>query len=191
MPGAAKDDDFIVEYVHGKHSVRDYFDRTAGGWLREACRGVPEMERRCREHLLGALTDLDRLPRSHPFWRGSNMRATLTKLGDFYGRPGAPGDALPDAAWKSLAVSLQRGHRRLYMRACRMLWSAGELEVDWLLATSANLMGVSGYDTVNMTARLVRSFGLREGARARLLAMAQVPPRWHARWAERILRRLG
>src|SRR5262245_32147256 len=101
------DADFLVEYVHGQHGVRDYFDRFLAGqfdFLED-----PGLRARCAEHLWSAFAELEAVPRSDPFWAGSNLRTTFTKLREFYdARVPIDGSDI-EHCWRSFAIVLCYG----------------------------------------------------------------------------------
>ncbi len=104
-------DDFVIEYIHGRHSVRDYFDSlVSDGSLDHAWAGCPELAAACREHLWSAFAEVDAIPRGDVFWRNSNMRITFTKVGDFYVKNADPQLRDPKGAWQAFAVAVCRGH---------------------------------------------------------------------------------
>ena len=184
-------DDFLVEYVHGRHDAREYFDRVVDGrGFEEACRGVVGMAVRCRAHLRAALQDLDGLPRSDPFWLGTNMRTTFTKLARYHGQLRTADFVDGAAAWKTLAVALWFGHRRMYIRACKALHRYEGVEVHWLIRTSMNMAAISGAQTVNVAARLIGTFGLADAASDVLDHLKRSASQSEASWAARVLRRL-
>jgi hypothetical protein len=78
------DDDVIMRYICGEATLGEYI-----GWsgldsrLWHQCEGDESLLERYRHTLVKALEELDALPRSNDFWKGTNQRATLTKLPDF------------------------------------------------------------------------------------------------------------
>ena len=155
LDGPRMDADFLVEYVRGRRTVREYFDLfVRDREFKSALAGCPvEFRDRCIGHLWSAFAELDAIPRTDPFWAGSNMRTTFTRLKD---REKA---ALIDAndvrrCWKSFVVALCSGDLDRFRRAAEALLRAAELDAADFVVTALNLRDVSGWDKDDLAALL-------------------------------------
>jgi len=184
-------DDFVVEYIHGRHSVRDYFDSlVSDGSLDHAWAGCPELAAACREHLWSAFAEVDAIPRGDVFWRNSNMRTTFTKVGDFYVRSADAQLRDPKGAWQAFAVAVCRGHASLFFRAATVLCHAEQLDVAPIIRLSFNVVATSGWDTDEPLARTLVELNGVGSARAYLEELRGSDVDYLPEWAAKVLQRL-
>ena len=180
------DADFLVAYVYGRHSVRDYFDRfVMESAFADAFAECLEVRRRCTVHLWSAFAELDASPRTDAFWAGSNMRTTFTKLRDFYTKQ-EPLASL-DWTWRSFTISLCEGNADRFGAAAETLLRANELRMSEFLRLSLNLLYVSGWQTEQLAADVSVRMGMVDDARTSLLAIIDVGTPEHGEWARRVL----
>lgn len=185
----AADGDFLVEYVHGKHTFRDYFERffdvdTFG----DVCEGCPELAAALHKHLLTAFEILDALPRTDPFWAGSNFRTTVAKVETFFStRP----VATAQDAWPALAVGLLRPDLGMLSCAAEVLFPAGELGAADLVRTFYNAFVVPGGDVDEQFTELAIRLVAVDEFRLHLGQLATSAPAELAEWAANVSRRLA
>lgn len=185
------DTEFLAEYVHGRHTVRDYFDRFVGEPVFDhAFAECPDVRSRCTEHLWSAFAELDAVPRTDAFWAGSNMRTTFGRVRDFYSKsePLAEGDL--KACWRSFAIALCHGDLDRFRLASEVLLRTGELSVSEFIPLSLNMLSVSGWDTDELAVEVPLRVGMAGATRNSLNAIIDGGPSEQAEWARKVLRRL-
>ena len=184
-------DDFVIEYIHGRHSVRDYFDSlVSDGSLDHAWAGCPELAAACREHLWSAFAEVDAIPRGDVFWRNSNMRTTFTKVGDFYVKNADPQLRDPKGAWQAFAVAVCRGDSSLFLRAATVLYRCGQLDVAPIIRLSFNVVATSGWDIDEALANALVELNAMGSAHAYLEELKGSDVSYLPEWAAKVLRRL-
>jgi hypothetical protein len=161
--------DFLVEYVHGRHTVREYFERFV------------------RERLFDAAFAI---ARTDPVWVGSNMRATFSKLRDQV--KAAPVDERDvEQCWRTFVVALCAGDLEVFRRASEVLLRTGQLSVSAFVRTSLNLLDVSGWETDELAVDTLLRCDAANDARSTLDDIIKNGSLERARWAKKVLRRLG
>jgi hypothetical protein len=186
------DSDFLAEYVHGRHTVDDYFDR----FVREvefkaAVDGFStDLRNRCSAALRSAFARLDALPRTDPLWARSNNRATFTKLREHPELLGTDDSDL-ESCWGSFIIALCSGHPERFGAASEVLLRTRQLQVTDFLLASYNLHGKSGDEAEDVTAVALARLDLGAVARSELYTLTWDPSRDRSLWAEKILERLG
>jgi len=204
----AMNDDFVVEYIHGQHTLREYFDRLFPEVsLDHAWAGCPELAAACREHLWAGFAQVDAIPRSDVFWRNSNMRTTFTKVGDFYVKNADSQLRDPKGAWQAFAVAVCRGDASLFFRAATVLYRFGDLDLAPVIRLSFNIVATSGWETDEPLANTLAELNVVGSARAYLEKLTgsgvNYLPEWATmetptgsdvnylpEWATKVLRRL-
>jgi len=185
------DADFLTEYVHGRHAVRDYFERVLSeGAFELAFAGCPSLRRQCAEHLWSAFAELDAVPRTDSLWANSNMRPTFTKLRDFYRSLSTEASNL-EHCWRSFTIALSAGDLDRFKRASEVLLCAGQLSISDFLRASFNLLGVSGWETDELAAEVPRCAGLVDAAKIQLKLVVESGAADQAEWAGKVLRRFA
>lgn len=184
------DDDFVVEYVHGRHTTREYFDRfMMDGAFELAFAGCPTLQRECVAHFWSAFVELDAVPRTDALWARSNMRVTFTKVRHVYVSVPIEESNL-EPCWRSFTIALCAGDIDLFGRASEVLLRAGQLSITDFVRTSFNLQGVSGWETDELAAEVPRRAGVADAARAPLNLIIERGPADQAEWAGKVLGRL-
>jgi len=184
------DADFLVEYVHGRHTVRDYFDRFMSDWPFEgAFSGCPELRSRCSEHLWAAFSELDAIPRADALWARSNMRATFSKLRDFDRVLSFEESNLP-RCWRSFTIALCAGDVDRFKVVAGVLLRTGELSTSDFICSSFNMQSVSGWETHETAADVLHRAGMANAARERLNAIVEGRYVGDTDWAKKVLRLL-
>jgi hypothetical protein len=186
------DSEFLTEYVHGRHTTADYFDRFVhDGTFKAALADCPtDLRDRCSTTLRLAFARLDAVPRTDPLWAGSNNRATFTKLRERLGLRRIDDTDL-ESCWMSFVIALCSGDLDRFDRASAVLLRIGQLRVADFLRAAFNLSAVSGWETDDLTARIVVGLDLRADARAALHDITGKAPHDRSLWAEKVLRRLA
>jgi hypothetical protein len=186
------DSDFLAEYVHGRRTVREYFDRFVGEPLFEAAFAdcPAELRDRCIAHLWSAFAELDAIPRTDPVWAGSNMRATFSKLRD-HTKVVRADERDVERRWRTFVVSLCAGDLDLFRRASEALLRSGQLSVSVFVRTSLNLLDVSGWETDQLAADTLLQNDSAKEARSTLDDIIKKGGLERSLWAKKVLRRLG
>jgi len=186
------DSDFLADYVHGRRTVREYFDRLVRDPLFDAAFAdcPAELRDQCIAHLWAAFAELDSVPRTDPVWAGSNMRATFSKLRDQV-RVGRVDEGDVERYWRRFVVALCAGDLDLFRPASEALLRTGQLSVSMFVRTSLNLLDVSGWETDELVAdTLLKSDSVKE-ARSTLEDLIKKGALGRPLWAKKVLRRLG
>jgi hypothetical protein len=185
------DSDFLVEYVHGRHTVREYFNRFVGERLFDAAFADCPTELRdgCVAQLWSAFAELEAIPRTDPLWAGSNMRPTFSKLRERV--KVVPIDERDvERCWRTF-VALCAGDLEPFRRASEVLLRSGQLSASAFVRTSLNLLDVSGWETDELAAATLLQCGSANDARSTLDDIIENGSLERPRWAKKVLRRLG
>jgi len=186
------DSEFLAEYVHGRHTVREYFDRFIREPLIEAAFAdcSAEFRSRCTSRLWMAFAQLDAIPRSDPFWAGSNLRTTFGKVCD-HQRLTPPEDSDVEGSWASFVIALCSGDCDVFRNASEVLLRGGRIGVGNFLRTSLNLRDVSGWDTDELAASLLLRLELGTEARTTLDDIIEHGSTDRSMWATKVLQRVA
>jgi hypothetical protein len=186
------DSDFLAEYVHGRHTTDDYFER----FVQDRLYGVAladcsaELRRRCSSALRSAFARLDALPRTDPVWVGSNNRPTFTKLRE-QSQLARIDEGDVESCWGSLVVALCSGDLERFGRASEALLRTRQLPLPDFLHASFNLREVSGWDTDELVAGILAGLDMTAPARTALDDLTKQSSPDRSSWATNVLRRLG
>jgi len=178
-------DEFIVAYVHGRHTVRDYFERFIVE-VRGPFAGCPELWRQCREHLWSAFMALDQVPRTDSFWRGTNMRTTFTKVRDFYWLRVPFDEDDRGRCWRMFTVAACDGSLNSFGRAAEPLLRFSELGVGDFVRMALNLCWASGWSTEEFAAEILLRVGRGAEAGPTLDDISQNGGVDQAQWAAKV-----
>ena len=183
------DSEFLAEYVHGRHTIDDYFERFVHGGcfdtaLAECATNVRD---RYRAALRSAFARLDTVPRTDPLWARSNNRVTFTKLYERLELPRIDDDDL-ESCWMAFVIALCMGDVERFERASGVLLRASQLQVSEFLRIALNLSYVSGWETEDVTARIVVGLGVGEAARRALEDITKQAPLDGSLWGEDVVR---
>jgi hypothetical protein len=86
--------------------AEDYFDEVLKGrWPLVSLSGE-SLESRCLRLIRDGLLNLDKLPRSDPFWDNTNKEATVYKLADYSADLSEKHPRSPDGPWLGIALAV-------------------------------------------------------------------------------------
>jgi hypothetical protein len=184
--------EFLAEYVHGRRTLREYFDRlVAEPAFAAAFEGCPEMGVRCAAHLWEALSNLDAIPRTDPFWSGSNMRATFTKVREYdLKTEGSQAQAI-DLSWRSFVIAAFAGDVDRFGRTSELLIRAGAMRPTEFVRLALNQASVSGELTDELAAEMLMRLKVTDVARESLNAIARSGSSHATDWASKVLGRVS
>ena len=185
------DSNFFVEYVHGRHTVREYFDRFVCDRMVDAAFAdcPAELRDRCLVRLWSAFAELDAIPRSDPTWAGSNMRTTFSKLRARLKL--VPVDEQDvEGCWRSFVVALCAGDLDLFRQASKVLLRTRQLGASAFVRMSLNLLDVSGWETDELAADTLLQCDSANDARGTLDEIVKNGSVERPTWAKKVLHRL-
>jgi hypothetical protein len=183
--------DFVVEYVHGRHTMRQYFARLVEeSKIGAAYVDCGQLCARCLVHLWAAFVELDSIPRTEPVWANTNLRTTLTKVSEFYrDRVPIEDDDLP-RCWRSFALALFCGNTDRFERAGEVLLRAGQLGVPDFVRAAPHVAELSGWETDRLAVDLLVRLGLVAEGREALTEILKEGSADRHDWARKVLGQL-
>jgi hypothetical protein len=112
---------------------------------------------RLREALLDGLRRLDALPRTDPFWDGTNRRPTVYKLRELAERTLERGPKEAWACWAYAAISLLWCTNDFGLPGWRGLYELGLLDPSWPIHAAFHVRVSTGHNTAPAIAGFLRA----------------------------------
>jgi hypothetical protein len=159
--------------------------RAEGQDLRAGC---DRLIKKAGESIFASLQRLNRLERADPFWRGTNRRPTVYKLGEFcdVALKENPEDVL--ALRTKLALSVVWGDYGLFgLEQWRRLQATSELEAEDLICAELYIELACGCGTASRAAGLLRELGLSDEAKSVLETGRRSADEVIVNWCESVL----
>src|SRR6266511_3203558 len=119
-----------------------------------------ELYARMQGAIVDGLRRLDALPRSDPFWRDSNGRATHFKLRDYCNRMIASDPRDARALWTMIGLDILHGVNPLATGYWKRLRDLGAFKIEWLVRMAWWLEASTGEETASPLGREIGELGL-------------------------------
>lgn len=173
-----------------EEKLQDYFERALGdSCLKDVDPSGDDVRARALHAVWDGLERLDALPRSDPFWRGSNGRATVGKLHEFCCRLLADDPRDARALWTSAGMELWWCSNEFGMIAWSGLHELELLDPRWPVQAALNLQWSSGVISVRGLASFLDRHGLWAQAMPCLDEMIQSKETFARSWAREVVSR--
>jgi len=131
------DDHFVWRYIHGQETLDAYITRLLGKkHLQVLNQGGSGLMVKCARIIELALRELDKLPRTDPFWRNTNKLTTQYKRSAYSERRLSENPRDPLANWLRIAWALWSGSDQLKIEYWLPIKEIGELNVAWVIQSA-------------------------------------------------------
>ena len=171
--------------------IDEYFEsEIRGSVLGPADLSKDDVFARAARGLRDVLRRLDALPRTDPFWKDTNERATIHKLRRYCAVVTArdPGDV--EAWWCHVGLDLWFGANTFGSAGFKGLHALGLLDPSWPVKAAMDLYRSTGFDASELLGRLAVDLGIEAEILAVLMELGRTQPHVMSRF-KRALRSLG
>lgn len=162
-----KDEDveFTLRYIRGQASVEEYVKRKLSfDSFKERCEGCEGMAEKCYEAYADALFAMDLLPRTDPFWQGSNNRPTLGKVSSWARLRLVENPEDIVAAWVLIDLTHSGVLNHYEVESWRLLLKKREMNVRWIVSTAWNQFPLRFDGAAGALVDLLKKLGLAKEA---------------------------